>query len=421
METLDARRLKKQKTLIALCCLVYGFAYASRYSYSANIGPMIDYYSITREAAGSVSTFFFISYGLGQLLNAFFCKYYPKRYVISGALWVSSLINFSLFFLPEFEYIKYLWLLNGVCQSVLWPSLVLTIGEVVDPSLTKRAVFTMSLSVVLGTVLAYGGSSLFNLINNETAFRYAFLMGLVLPAAIGVVWFMSYNTLTENKYVAEPVAETEKKAAAGKQTAIRAMIGLLVVCGIFAAVDNFVKDGLNTWTSVILKEQFHFNDSTSIILTLVLPIFGVFGSVTAMQANKILKDFRGLMGAFYLVLSLCLLGVTWSLKIDSVVMTLIFFGIISCLSHGINSVLTSIMPLALRDRINTGFLAGLMNACCYVGSAVSAYGLGKIADGKSWDFVIRVLLISTAAATALAGIVMLLKMVRGRSASQGEI
>jgi sugar phosphate permease len=78
------------------------------------------------------------------------------------------------------------------------------------------------------------------------------------------------------------------------------------------------------------------------------------------------------------------------------------------------------MPLALRDRINTGFLAGLMNACCYVGSAVSAYGLGKIADGKSWDFVIRILLISAAAATALAGIVMLLKMVRGRSASQGE-
>ena len=98
METLDSNRLKKQKVLIVLCCLVYGFAYASRYSYSANIGPIIDYYSTTREAAGSVSTFFFISYGLGQLLNAFFCKYYPKRYVISGALWVSSVINFSLFF-----------------------------------------------------------------------------------------------------------------------------------------------------------------------------------------------------------------------------------------------------------------------------------------------------------------------------------
>ena len=421
MKTLDAGRLKKQKILIILCCLVYGFAYAGRYSYSANIGPIIDFYNTSREAAGSVSTFFFISYGVGQLLNAFFCKYYPKRYVISGALWISALINLFLFFLPEFEYIKYLWLFNGVCQSVLWPTLVLTIGEVVDPSLTKSAVFTMSFSMVLGTILAYGGSALFNMMNSATAFRYSFLMGLVLPTVIGVVWFLSYNQLTSEKYETAPGAETEKKAVSGKQAAAQAMVGLLIVCAIFAAVDNFVKDGLNTWTSVILKEQFAFDDSKSIVLTLVLPIFGVFGSVTAMQANKLLKDFRGLIGAFYLVLSLCLLGVTWSLRIDSVVMTLIFFGVISCLSHGINSVLTSIMPLALRDRINTGFLAGLMNACCYIGSAVSAYGLGKIADGRSWDFVIRILLVSTAAATALAGIVMLLKLVRGRSASREEV
>ena len=425
MELLNAGRLKKQKILIILCCLVYGFAYAGRYSYSANIDPLKLYYGITNEAAGSVSTFFFISYGVGQLLNALFCKYYPKRYVITGALWVSAVINLSLFFLPAFEYVKYLWLLNGVCQSVLWPSLMLTIGEVVDPSLTKRAVLTMSFSVVLGTVLAYGGSSLFNLIESPTSFRFAFLLGVVFPALIGVIWLLSYNTLTAEKYQAAPVAhsatETKHRTVSGKRTMIRSMVGLLAVCAIFAAVDNFVKDGLNTWTPVILGDQFGFDESKSIILTLVLPIFGVFGSVTAMNANKILKDFRGLIGAFYLVLSLCLLGVMWAFGANNAFMTLIFFGLISLLTHGINSVLTSIMPLALRDRVNSGFLSGLMNACCYIGSAASAYGLGKIADGASWDFVIRVLLIATAAATVIAGIVMLLKLIGGRAkAAEGD-
>ena len=86
MKLLNLDSVKKQKLLILLCCLVYSFAYAGRYSYSANIGSIIDFYGITRAEAGVVSTFFFFSYGVGQLLNAFLCKFYPKRYVISGAV-----------------------------------------------------------------------------------------------------------------------------------------------------------------------------------------------------------------------------------------------------------------------------------------------------------------------------------------------
>ena len=417
METVSSARLKKQKILIILCCLVYGFAYAGRYSYSANIGSVIDFYGVTRADAGVVSTFFFFAYGVGQLLNAFLCKFYPKRYVVSGALLISAIINLALFFLPPFAYIKYLWVVNGICQSVLWPTLMLTIGETVDPSLTKRAVFTMSLSIVIGTFIAYGGSSLFNLMGN---FKLSFLMGVVFPVVIAVIWFLSYNTLTEGKYI--PTEKTSEEVAAPAKemsSAVRALIGLLAVCAVFAAVDNFVKDGLNTWSPVILKEQFGFEDSISIILTLVLPLFGVFGSIVAMQGNKLVKDFRGLVGVFYLALSVCLLGVAWSLKADNVIVTLILFGVISCLSHGINSVLVSIMPLELRDRVNSGFLSGLMNACCYVGSTVSAYGLGKLADGAGWDFVIRILLITCVATTLLAGAVMLLKMIRNQKTADG--
>ena len=78
MKLLNLDSMKKQKLLILLCCLVYSFAYAGRYSYSANIGSIIDFYGITRAEAGVVSTFFFFSYGVGQLLNAFLCKFYPK-------------------------------------------------------------------------------------------------------------------------------------------------------------------------------------------------------------------------------------------------------------------------------------------------------------------------------------------------------
>lgn len=391
--------IKKQKLLIVLCCLVYSFAYVGRYSYNANISSIIAWYGITRADAGAVSTFFFFSYGAGQLINAILCKFYPKRYVIAGSLLISAAINLILLFLPAFGLIKYLWLINGICQSVLWPTLLLTLGENLEQGMMKHAVFAMSCSMVIGTLIAYGGASLFNLFG---VFRFSFLLGTVATLGIGLIWFLSYDHLVEGENASVGQKENAAESKSTKTTALSAMIGLLVVCGLFAIVDNLVKDGLNTWSPVILKEQFGFDDSISIVMTLVLPIFGVFGSMLAMRTNRVIKDFRNLIGFFYLLLSGCLCGLFFALRLNGVILTLVLFGIISCLTHGINSVLTSIMPLAMRDKMNTGFLAGLMNATCYIGSTVSAYGLGKIADGASWNFVIQILFVASFAAVLLS-------------------
>lgn len=382
-----------------LCCLVYSFAYVGRYSYNANIGAILAYYGVTRADAGMVSTFFFFSYGAGQLIHALLCKFYPKKYVIPSVLLLSSILNLSLFFLPSFACFKYLWLLNGICQSVLWPVLTMTIGETIDGSLMKRAVLLMSMSVLIGTFLSYGGGALFNLFGG---FRFSFLLGTVFMTAIGLIWLLSYSVLTADSSV-ERRDDISTDASSQKRSPLGALVGLLAVCALFAVVDNLVKDGLNTWTPVILKEQFGFEDSISIVLTLVLPVFGVFGSVVALQINRFIKDFRGLIGFFYLLLSGCLLGLILALRVNAVILTLVCFGIISCLTHGINSVLTSIMPLSLREQANSGFLAGLLNSFCYVGSTVSAYGLGKLADRSGWGSVMWILLAISGSATLLAG------------------
>ena len=416
MKIMNFDHIKKQKYLILFCCLVYSFAYVGRYSYNANIGSIIVYYGITRADAGTVSTFFFFSYGVGQLLNALFCKFYPTRYVIAGSLFVSAIINLCLLFLPAFGLIKYLWLLNGICQSILWPTLLLTLGENLEQGMMKHAVLAMSFSVLLGTMLSYGSAALFNLIG---IFRLSFILGTVVMVGIGLIWFFSYDSLVAEQPVVADQKKTVENSNVSKSSALSAVIGLLVVCGLFAVVNNLVKDGLNTWSPVILKEQFGFEDSISIVLTLVLPIFGVFGSLLAMRTNRVIKDFRNLMGFFYLLLSGSLCALIFTLRFNGVILTLVLFGIISCLTHGITSVLTCIMPLAMRDKMNTGFLAGLMNAACYIGSTVSAYGLGKIADGASWDFVIQILFVASSAAVLLSVGVILGNAIGKKSTKKG--
>lgn len=411
---------RKQQILIVIACLVYSFAYTGRYSYNANIAPIMAFYNVTRAEAGLTGTFFFFAYGAGQLIHAIFCRFYPRKYIIPGVLGVSAILNIAVFCGVPFGAIKYLWLLNGICQSVLWPTLVLVLSDTMDSVMMKQAVFAMSLTVVIGTVISYGGSAIFNLFD---LFRGAFLLGAVLMVAIGIAWLIGYDTLTlENAGLAEAHAASSEATTAGggsrKRAANGALIGLFAVCGLFMAVDNFVKDGLNTWTPVILKERFGVGDSLSIVLTVALPFCGVFGAMLALRMNRKIKDFRALSGSLLLLLSVCICGILLSMKLESMVLTVAFLGVVSCFAHGINSIMTSIMPFAMRDKVNPGFLAGLMNSAGYVGSTASAYGLGVIADRTDWNTVMYILLFASVGVTLLAWGTVLLGHLRKRRTGQ---
>ena len=50
------------------------------------------------------------------------------------------------------------------------------------------------------------------------------------------------------------------------------------------------------------------------------------------------------------------------------------------------------IPLALKERVGSGSLAGILNGFCYLGSTVSTYGLGLISDVYDWYTVFYVLL-----------------------------
>ena len=84
-----------------------------------------------------------------------------------------------------------------------------------------------------------------------------------------------------------------------------------------------------------------------------------------------------------------------TLNLRSVPLTLALFAATACTMAAINNVITSIVPLYSRDKIDSGLSAGLLNTFCYVGSTMSTSLLGKIADTKGWNDVFVCILIFT--------------------------
>ena len=404
--------INRQKILILLCWLCYTIAYLGRYGFSANINLIIDDYGVSRSQVGLVTSFFFFAYGIGQIVHGIFCKKYNKRFVITFSLIVSVLLNLTIFCGINFAFIKYLWLVNGFVQAILWPTLIEILSNNLDKKMLKSAILVMSTTTPLGTLLVYGLSAGFVSLN---AYKFIFLVAIISMATVSALWFFLYRkfSCTDNIIVKNEVNKDETNV---KKTIFFGIIVLIVVLSIFAVVNNLIKDGLTTWVPTILKDTYKLPDYLSILLTIILPILGTFGSLLAIFANKFIKNYISLITIFFvfatLFIGLSLLSINnnyyWFVLI-------ILFGLTVLIMHSINNVITSMVPLYMRDKINSGLVCGLLNGFCYVGSTISSYGIGKIADSTNgWNTVFLVLTISSLICVAIGIIYTICRIIRNR-------
>lgn len=379
---------KLENQLILLCWLVYTCSYIGRLSYNSNINQIGNEFNLTYSQTGLVTTFFFFAYGIGQVVNGFLCKKYNTKIVIFLSLISSSILNFLLVASKNVELFKFIWLLNGVSMSFLWTSLIKLLSETISKEKIGKAIVTMGTTVAIGTFLVYSLSALFVATLN---YKFTFYVASIILLIVSAIWIFNYNRLVIQ--LKEEVRIKEESNSTINKDKISSLGMLVVVLAIFAVANNLIKDGLTVWTPDILDSLYDTPSWLSILLTLCLPILAIFGTALAVNLHKKIKDFIGLSTLLYASAIILLVTVIIFIKMDAVVVTIICFALTSCLMAGVNNIITSMVPLEMKDKINSGKLAGILNGFCYLGSTLSAYGLGKIADLFGWSSVFTTLLI----------------------------
>ena len=390
---------RQAKRLIFLCWLAYTTAYLGRLNFSACLVDIIDTLGTTKQAAGLVTSCFFFAYGAGQLINGILSKRYRPRIVIAAALLVSAGLNAAMPLTGSIGAMKYLWLANGLVQSVLWSTLLRTLGVRLPQHMMKRAILVMSTTAALGTAAVYGLSALFVWC---ATWKLAFFGSAIALAAVAILWFAAFPTEDLRQGEAETADENASGGAALPKMTRQALVPMFAVLLLLAIFTNFIKDGLTTWTPNILKELYNFPKAISIVLTLTLPLLGVFGAFLSVRVNRRIRSFTALCGTFFAI-ALAATGVLFAcLNLNVWAVTLTGFAITVCAVSAINNVLTSMAPLSLRESIDVGLAAGLLNSFCYVGSTLRSVVLGALADSRGWNGVFRLILAMTALATVIS-------------------
>ena len=385
----------RENLLIFLGWLMYTTSYLGKVNYSANITQIIDFYGVTKAEAGMATSFFFFAYGIGQVINGLFCKRYNIKWAIFSSMAISAVINITVAVTTDFAVIKWLWMINGIAMSVLWPTLIRMMSEALPRRALSRSSTVLGTTVGTGTLVIYGLSAIYAMFGQ---FRLAFWTGGVAGAVVAVVWLMLHSRATSMAKAerAEDEPESVRVEAGGAPQQVVGIerklifISIAFLC-LFSVGINLIKDGLTTWVPSILKDTYHFPDALSILLTLFLPITAIFGNLFALWVHKRVPDYIKHSGLIFGLMGVLILGLIGSMNLGWAVVLLVGMVIVNYLASSLNSLNTSIFPMFMREKVNSGLMAGLLNGFCYVGSTISSYGLGAVADRWGWTAVFWVL------------------------------
>ena len=391
------RRVCPPRYATRLFCITAGAYIAGlfgRLSYAAVMADLIAQEGLGKSEAGLIGTLFFVVYGVCQLLSGFLGdKISPKKLIFTGVLG-SAILNLGMGLSgASYPVMLVLWTANGIFQSFLWSPAARVFSEMIPPSYRKRACANGATTYPIATILTYLFASL---LLKFSGWRADFIVSsLIMFAAAAVFWnrMSFYERETEAHGEIEEITLTSVEDAAQGS-----LLRILVVSGtpltVLGAVSlGLLRDGIQSWMPTYLDECFSLGASLSVALSIVLPVFNLIGVyISKWIANHFVHNelagtagFMAVAGGALAVL--CLTG-TSNAVISLTLMTLSSTALV-----GANLMIINLMPIHFGAIGRASSVTGVFNSACYLGSALSSYGIGFVSEHWGWTAAMAFLLV----------------------------
>ncbi len=395
MQTLTAKKDIGRTAL--LFAVLYCVSYMTRINFGAVISEMEKDTGIARDLLSLSLTCSFFTYGIGQIFSGVLAdKFSPKRLITIG-LGITTGVNLLLPFIPSPYVMLVLWGINGVAQALMWPPIVRLLIEYLSYDDYKMTVARVAYGSSAGTMLVYLLSPLLILLFSWRAvFWFCAMLGLVML----LVWERIGLDVKEAK--PENASVSGHVQAQNESGALTAFLSPMMF-GIMAAIalQGMLRDGVTTWMPTFISETYDISNLISILTGFILPIFSILCiRLAATVFKKWLANPMTCAGLFFGVGLVSALGlVLCSGKVA--VLSVLFSAILTGAMHGANLMFTSMLSPAFQRYGKVSTVSGVLNACTYIGSAVSTYGIAVLSERSGWTVTLLVWLGIAMLGTAL--------------------
>ncbi len=365
-----------------LFTIVYFVSYLTRVNFGGVVSEVVRDTGMSRSLLSMALTGSFITYGAGQLVSGVLGdKFSPKKLITIG-LCVSSLMNLCIPLCSNHIQMTVVWCMNGFAQSFMWPPLVKLMTMHFSGDAYKSASVKVAWGSSLGTVAVY-------LFSPVLISLWSWRAVFVGAAICGIVMIVFWNLLcSEGNPV--PVISKEKTNRSDKKNN-KYVFSAAMLCIMFAIMlQGMLRDGVTTWMPSFISETYNLSSVIGILTGVAMPLFSVISIAAASRLYR--KYFSNPVlcsGVIFTVAAVSALGLV-VFNGSTAACSVFFAAVLTGCMHGINLILNGMIPPYFKKYGNVSTVSGILNACAYIGSASSTYGIVVLAEKFGWSFTLKV-------------------------------
>lgn len=364
---------KQVSRLILLLASTYMVSYLTRINYGTIISAMVTQTGFSKDSLSLALTGSFITYGTGQIISGILGDHISPKKLVSCGLVITVLMNILLPFCGNPWLMCGVWCVNGFAQSFMWPPMVRMMSSLLSERDYQKASVRVSWGSSIGTILLY---LLSPMILAVLPWKWVFWICSACGAGMLLLWRKSAPDV--------PTVVREKTQKTQKQ---KGVLFTPLILAIMAAIalQGMLRDGVTTWMPSYISETYNLGNGVSILSGVLLPLFGIasFQITSRMYGGKIKSPVTcaSIIFAVGAAAALGLFFLNGTGAIGSVVLSALLTG---CM-HGVNLLLICMIPPFFKSQGNVSTVSGILNACTYVGSAASTYGIARLSGSIGWQ------------------------------------
>ncbi len=372
---------KTARRLVGLCVAVYFASYVTRINFATVISEFIRAEGLTKSGTAVILTAMSVTYGFGQLLSGFLGDKTDPRFLICIGLFTSVIMNLLMpLCSPHIPLMTAVWAVNGLAQAFMWPPLTRILFSALSGEQYLKAAPMFGFSTGGGSIAVYLAAPF---LIRWQGWKPVFLFSAAIGLAVALIWLFASGKLLKG------VTYQQKRVSSGGADRHRFSLGIPVVLMgsilISIIIQGALRDGITTWTPNLLADLFRLDSGTSILISVVMPLFHLVCNFFAYRylswrhhdVFRCVADYFILLG----VLILLLLTVGDS----SVFVAVPLLALISAAVHGVNTLQTCCIQQYFRRTGWMALLSGILNCATYLGSSAATYLFALSADHGGWD------------------------------------
>ena len=370
---------KKAIWIGLVCAVAYCTVYISRDILGA-LTPQLTAGGIFDSAQlGTLSSLFFITYAVGQLINGIIGDKIRGKYMVSLGLVLASGCLFILPSLVEVPYAPYVaYATMGFFLAMVYAPMTKMIAENMEPMLATRCNVAHSMGSYLGAPIA-------GWLATYLVWKPAFRVSSGILFALGVIFFLSFTVFERKGMVKYGQFQRKKEEGGSIKVLLKRQIAKWTVISMLTGV---VRTAILFWLMQYITDHLHFAEKEAgNWYALGTSVIAVNSFLAVFIYQRLKENLDRTIFLFFGVAALCFLGVYFVAQPQ---VNLILLVLAMIFSNCASSIMWSRYCPSLRDTGMVSSATGFLDFCSYMAAAISTKLFAGAVETIGWSNLILV-------------------------------